>query len=40
MLQLGDANDITRAFLVRDILQDTPVSPAGETGENEEDVQP
>lgn len=28
MLQIGEASDITRAFLVRDVLQDTPVPPA------------
>jgi len=33
MLQVGDANDITRAFLVRDILQDTPVPPVEENKE-------
>ena len=31
MLQIGEASDITRAFLVRDILQDTAVPPAAQT---------
>ncbi len=31
MLQLGEASDITRAFLVRDVLQNTPVPPAVST---------
>jgi len=30
MLQIGEADDITRAFLVRDILQDTPLPPTGD----------
>jgi regulator of protease activity HflC (stomatin/prohibitin superfamily) len=33
MLQIGEAGDITRAFLVRDILQDTAVPPIAPTPE-------
>ncbi len=39
MLQIGNASDITRAFLVRDILQDAPISmplDSSEDGEGEE----
>ncbi|MBK8988650.1 MAG: SPFH domain-containing protein [Chloroflexi bacterium] len=35
MLQVGSASDITRAFLVRDILQDTPVPPTDGNDEQE-----
>ncbi len=34
MLQVGEASDITRAFLVRDILQDTAVPPAATETDN------
>jgi len=42
MLQIGEAGDITRAFLVRDILQDTPLPPTGDGVEatpNEETIE-
>jgi regulator of protease activity HflC (stomatin/prohibitin superfamily) len=36
MLQIGEASDITRAFLVRDILQNAPISIPLDTSDHEE----